>query len=147
MKTHRFKVFGHEYEAKVVRREDNLMVITVNGQEYEVELQPTKRSQIVKPTAKVVRPSAAPGEATKVTAKPTEAKGAGVVKAPMPGLIVKVNVRPGDAVKSGQTVIIMEAMKMQNNIQASVDGTVSKIMVTEGDSVIESQELMIVNGS
>ena len=102
---------------------------------------------MIKPTEKVVRPASVPAGGTKVTAAPAEAKGAGAVKAPMPGILVKYSVKPGDLVKSGQTVLILEAMKMQNNIQSTVEGMVEKLSVNEGDSVIEGQELMVINES
>ena len=145
MNIYKFKIYGHEYETKVVRREDDEIVVAVNGQEYKAYLQPTRRQTLAKATPKLERPKVVPGEDTKKTAAPTEAKGAGAVKAPLPGLILKVTVKEGDAVKSGQTVCIMEAMKMQNNIVSTSDGVVASVAVKEGDSVLEGQELVTVN--
>lgn len=145
MKVFRFKIFGHDYESKVVRRDDDEIVFSVNGQEYKAYLQPSKKKQFVKPTPKMNRPVAVPQAGTKVTAEPTGSKGAGAVKSPMPGLIIKINVRVGDEVKIGQTVAILEAMKMENAIQAPKDGKVSGIQVHEGDSVIEGQDIVIID--
>ncbi len=145
MKVFRFKIFGHDYESKVVRRGDDEIVFSVNGQEYKAYLQPNKRKQFVKPTPKMTRPVTIPQAGTKVTAKPTGSKGAGAVKAPMPGLIIKINVNAGDQVKIGQTVAILEAMKMENALQAPKDGVVSGIQVHEGDSVIEGQDIVLID--
>ncbi len=144
MKTYRFKIYGHQFETKVVRRTDEEVVFTVNGQEYKAYLEPMKKRTFARPAPKVERPVAVPKETPKITAPPDEAKGAGVVKAPLPGLILKVTVKPGDTVKVGDTVCIMEAMKMQNNIAATVAGTVREVKVKEGDSILEGQELLTI---
>ena len=144
MKTYRFKIFGHDYETRVVRKDEEEIVVSINGQEYKAYLQQTKRRTMAKPTEKIFRPQVGQAEGTKITAVPTEAKGPGAVKSPMPGILVKFTVKPGDKVKTGQTILILEAMKMQNNIQSNVDGTVEKISVNEGDSVLEGQELMAI---
>ena len=144
MNIYKFKIYGHEYETKVVRREEDEIVVSVNGQEYKAYLEPTRRQTLAKATPKLSRPPVVPGEDTPKTAKPTDAKGAGVIKSPLPGLILKVMVKVGDTVKSGQTVCIMEAMKMQNNIAATTDGVVASVGVSEGASVLEGQELVTI---
>ena len=92
----------------------------------------------------MARPAAAP--VTPIS-KPAPAAG-GVsksgVKSPLPGVILEVKVKEGDVVKKGQTVIILEAMKMENNINADKDGTVTKINVNKGDSVLEGTDLLII---
>lgn len=145
MNTYKFKIYGHEYETKVVRREEEEIVISVNGQEYKAYLQPRKST--AKATPKLARPKTFIADDTKKTASPTESKGANFVKAPLPGLILKVSVKPGDPVKSGDTVCIMEAMKMQNTVAATADGVVGEVKVKEGDSVLEGQELLTINPS
>ncbi len=144
MKTYRFKIYGHNYETKVVRREEDEMVISVNGQEYKAYLEPDKRIKSVRATPKLDRPIAVPDSGPQKTAKPTEAKGAGVVKAPLPGLIMKLLVKQGDTVKEGDTLCIMEAMKMENKIASNISGSVSTIHIKEGDSVLEGQELFTI---
>ena len=145
MNIYKFKIYGHEYETKVVRREDDEVVIAVNGQEYKAYLEPTRRQTLAKATPKLERPKVVPSSDTKKTAAPSESKGAGAIKAPLPGLVLKVMVKEGDEVKSGQTVLIMEAMKMQNSIASTTDGVVASISVTEGASVLEGQELVTIN--
>lgn len=145
MNTYKFKIYGHEFETRVIRRDEDEVVISVNGQEYKAYLEPTKRSLRAKPTPKISRPATVPGEGLKKTAAPTEAKGAGVVKAPLPGLILKVTVKEGQEVKSGETVAIMEAMKMQNSVAAPMSGTVATVSCSEGQSVLEGAELLTIN--
>jgi len=144
MKIFRFKIFGHEYETKVLRRDEDEIVVSINGQEYKAYLQTTKKGQTAKPTPKVVRAEVFPQPGTPLSAPPTAPKGVGVVKAPMPGLLLKVLVKPGDVVKAGQTVLVMEAMKMQNSICAPTDGTVREVMIKEGETIIETQPLLII---
>ncbi len=145
MNTYKFKIYGHEFETRVIRRDEDEVVISVNGQEYKAYLEPTKRSMRAKPTPKISRPAAVPSEGLKKTAPPTEAKGAGAVKAPLPGLILKVLVKEGDTVKSGDPLCIMEAMKMENTVAAPMGGTVAKVSVSEGQSVLEGGELVLIN--
>jgi glutaconyl-CoA/methylmalonyl-CoA decarboxylase subunit gamma len=144
MNVYKFKIYGHEYETKVVRREEDEVVISVNGQEYKAYVEPTKRQTMAKATPKVRRPAVAPNEGIK-TAKPDSPKGAGVIKAPLPGLIVKIVAKEGDTVKSGDPLCIMEAMKMQNTISAAMGGVVSKVSIKEGDAVLEGQELILID--
>ncbi len=88
--------------------------------------------------------TAPPGTATAVTAKPSDVRDVGCVKSPLPGQVLKITVKVGDSVKAGETVAIMEAMKMQNQIASTTTGTVKEILVKEGDSVNEGQELVKV---
>jgi biotin carboxyl carrier protein len=147
MNTYKFKIYGHEFETKVVRREEDEVVLSVNGQEYKAYLQPRISKSMAKATPKIVRPIAVPGEDTRKTSAPGEAKGAGVVKAPLPGLILKIPVKVGDTVKAGDTVCIMEAMKMQNNIVATTSGTIGAVSVSEGQTVLEGQEIVRISAS
>lgn len=145
MNTYKFKIYGHEFETKVVRREEDEVVISVNGQEYKAYLQPRISKSMARATPKIVRPAAKPGEDTPRTAAPGGTVGAGTIKAPLPGLVLKVLVKEGDTVKSGDKVLIMEAMKMQNNIEATTSGVVKTVHVAEGASVLEGQELVTIS--
>ena len=92
------------------------------------------------------RPAAAPKTETGapvVTKQPTASKKDGV-KSPLPGVILDIKVKEGDTVKRGQTIIILEAMKMENNINANKDGKVAEIKVNKGDSVLEGTDLVII---
>ncbi len=147
MRSYRFKIFGHDYEARVVRKTEGEMVITVNGVQYKAHLEQRTDRKKAKPIPKLVRPEVVSTESTKISASPDEPKGMGVVKAPMPGLVIKVNVKPGDQVNSGQAILIIEAMKMQNDLPATVTGTVKSVSVKEGETVVEGQELVVIEES
>ena len=116
--------------------------VEVNGTPYKVEME-----QTVAPVAvSTPRPSAAPRTVSgeKVIAKPTTTGGAGAIKAPLPGVVLDIKVNVGDAVNAGDTVVILEAMKMENNINADKSGVVKSISVNKGDSVLEGAELLII---
>ena len=107
--------------------------ITVNGQAYEVEVEEVGGAVSAAPAAPVA-PAAAP-------AAPAGAAGAVAVKAPMPGNILDVKVKAGDSVKAGDTLLILEAMKMENEISAPQDGTIASVNVRKGD-VVNSGDLL-----
>ena len=102
--------------------------VTVNGNVYEIVLEVIDKADIKTPAA----PVAAPTPAAPVA--PASA-GATTITAPMPGTILKVNVANGQAVKKGDVLMILEAMKMENEIMAPADGTVSSVNVNAGASV------------
>ena len=111
--------------------------ITVEGKTYEMDVELIgANGAVVAPVAKasapvVTAPKAAPAP---VAAKPAEV-GSGSVVAPMPGTILKVLKATGDSVKAGEVVLILEAMKMENEITAPVDGTIESLSLTEGSTV------------
>lgn len=142
MKQYKYKINGNLYNVTVNDVEDNIANVEVNGTSYKIELeQPVKAAP--KP---VTRPAAAPKTETGapvVTKQPAAAKKDGV-KSPLPGVILDLKVKEGDTVKKGQTIIILEAMKMENNINAHKDGKVVEIKVNKGDSVLEGTDLVII---
>ena len=123
-------------------------VVTLNGKDYEVEVD--ELSEAIVPN---VAPTAAPAPAAPVAAQPTApaaapapVSGSGTaVKAPMPGTILKVNVTAGQSVKAGDIMFILEAMKMENEIVAPSDGTVSQIVTAKGSSVATDDVLAYLN--
>ena len=86
----------------------------------------------------------APAAPTQVVKPAAPASGKSGVKSPLPGVILDIKVNVGDAVKKGQTIIILEAMKMENNINAECDGTVTAVHVNKGDSVREGAMLVTI---
>jgi biotin carboxyl carrier protein len=119
--------------------------VEVNGTPFKVEFdKPVKKAAA--PVAKPVAKSAAPAPAAAPVAKPAAAAGGAgtAVTSPLPGVILDVCVKEGDAVKRGQTVMVLEAMKMENAIEATADGTVTAIKVGKGDSVLEGAPLVII---
>lgn len=124
-------------------------VISVNGNSYEVEVDEITDGAVSmpqsRPVAQVAKTLAAPTPAKKVeTESPAVSAGQEVIESPMPGNIWKVLVSEGDMVKSGQTLVILEAMKMENELVAPRDGKVSKIMTSEGTSVNTGDKLVII---
>ena len=114
--------------------------ITVNGNVYDVTVEEGTGSAAA-PAAKAA-PKAAPKAAKK--AAPAGAQGAVKISAPMPGKILGVKANAGDAVKKGQVIVVLEAMKMENNINADRDGKIIEIKVHKGDSVLEGADLVVI---
>ena len=144
MKEYKYKINGNNYTVTVGDIEDDLAQVEVNGVPYKVELE-KKVASTVK-VAGAPKPAAAPRKATgeKVVAKPAAAGGAGAVKAPLPGVVMSIPVKVGDEVKPSDTVLVLEAMKMENNIQAGRAGKVTAISVAPGDSVLEGTVLLTI---
>ena len=125
--------------------------ITVNGNVYDVTVEEgaagaaTSAPKAAAP--KAAAPKAAPKAAAAPAAKPAATGTAGSVKinAPMPGKIVDVKVKVGDAVKKGQTVLVLEAMKMENDIVAPEDGTVASINAAVGSAVEAGETIATLN--
>ena len=110
--------------------------VTVNGVVYDVVVEETAGAAYV-PYVAPAAPVAAPAPAGKA--------GATAVKAPMPGTLIKVNVKPGDAVKKGDVLCVLEAMKMENDIMAPADGVVASVEATQGSSVATDAVLVTLN--
>ena len=136
MKEYKYKINGNEYNVAVEELEGNKANVTVNGKTYEVELDKPAKPAVTKPIARpAAAPSAAPAPAAAPAPRPA-AGGAGI-KAPLPGVILDIKVNVGDTVTKGQTVAILEAMKMENNINADREGKVVSINVSKGQSIAE----------
>ena len=159
MKTYKYKVQGVEYEVEIAEVEGKIAKVNVNGIPFEVEMQrpinaakhpalaATKRSANTAPAEPVAPVAAAPVQpATKPQpAQPAAPAGTGTpVKAPLPGTINAINVKVGDKVGVGDIVVVLEAMKMQNNIEAETAGTVTSILVNQGDTVMEGAVMLTI---
>ena len=138
MKEYKFKLRGKDYTVSVNSVEENIVNLVVNGAAHTVELEkaPEVAPTVARPT--VQRPAATSTE----TSAP--ATGGKPLKSPLPGVIIDFFVKEGDTVKNGQKVLVLEAMKMENNIDADRDGIVKEIKVAKGDSVNEGDTLMII---
>lgn len=143
MKKFKMNINGNEYEVNIINVDDNIAEVEVNGEKFNVELE--KKVQVSK-TPKLVRSVVSPStdidKSTSKTSKPTEAKGVGFIKSPLPGIILSIDVNVGDEVKVGQRLMVLEAMKMENNINADKSGKVVSIKVKTGDSVMEGDLLI-----
>ena len=142
MKEYKYKINGNEYNVAVEELEGNKANVTVNGKTYEVELDRPAKPAVSKPVARpaAAAPTAAPAAAPAPKAAPA-AGGAGI-KAPLPGVILDIKVKVGDTIAKGQTVAILEAMKMENNINADREGTVVSINVEKGQSIAEGTDII-----
>ena len=146
MSNYQYKVNGVDYEVEIEEIEGTTAKVTVNGKAFEVELKEPVKATTSKP-AKVVAPvaAAAPAAAPAPASKPAAVAGEGAkVTAPLPGTITDVKVAVGQSVNAGDVVVILEAMKMQNNIEAENSGTVTSVMVNKGDTVMEGTVLVTI---
>lgn len=149
MRTYSYNVNGAQYDVTIESIQGQMAKVNVNGVAFDVEMLgtpiaegdlPAATAAAPAPTAAAQAPAAAPAAAP---AKGTA--GAGTpVKAPLPGVVTKVLVANGQAVKKGDTVVVLEAMKMENNITAECDGTVSGVCCAAGDSVMEGTTLVTI---
>ncbi len=140
MKNFNFKINGNEYQTSVEQSGD-LLQVTVNGKAYTAEL---IQEEGAAPKVAAVKPAAAPAAAAPAAPAAAAAPaGAGkAVESPLPGVVVSIAVSAGQAVKAGDTLLTLEAMKMENAIQADADGTVTKVLVTVGQSVQSGDPLL-----
>ncbi len=142
MKEYKYTINGIKFNVEVGDVEGNEVEVIVNGSHYHVQLEKDKQSP-VKINKAAAAPTTASGE--KVISKPAAASGsADAVKAPLPGTIMSFKVKEGDTVNAGDTVCVLEAMKMENDVKTSKGGTVKKILVNVGDAVLEGNDLMII---
>lgn len=120
--------------------------VTVNGVAYDVvveEIEGGAQAPVAAPAPTVAAP--APKAAPVAPKAPAGKSGATVVKAPMPGTLIKVKVKPGDTVKKGDVLCVLEAMKMENDIMAPADGVVATVEATQGSSVATDAVLVTLN--
>ncbi len=145
MKNFKFKINGTEYSVDINEVEGQEISLDVNGTPYKVTVdKEMKQKKVVMQTRTAPRVAAASaGSMQKASPAPSAAAGSKVTT-PLPGTILDVFVNVGDAVKSGQTVVLLEAMKMENNIAADCDGTVKEVKVRKGDSVLEGETLVVI---
>ncbi len=135
----KFNINGKHYEATVAETSHNVAEVELNGKKYTVEVE--RAESVAVPHIAAPRPAAAAPVAAPAAA-PKAAAGANSVTAPLPGSVTVVNVKAGDAVKAGQTLIIIEAMKMENEVLAPADGTVTAVHVSGGQAVQQGDALL-----
>lgn len=139
MKKFKYIIDGKEYTVEIGNIVDNIAQIIVNGEDFNVELEaepePEKKPVLNKPV--VNEPEEESQSATNVNTDQA-------VKAPLPGVITDILVHVGDEVKAGDTVVVLEAMKMANNIEAEKDGKVTAICIKQGESVMEDTPLVVI---
>lgn len=142
MKEYKFKINGKDYAVAIGEADGKMLTVNVNGADYQVELEKAPASAGT-PASAAGTPASAPA-GVPAPAAPA-ASGAGEkVNSPLPGVIVEVSVTVGQAVKAGQKVVVLEAMKMENEIPAPKDGTVTAIHVQKGDSILEGAPVVTI---
>lgn len=142
MKEFNYSINGNKYKVEVIKEEGNLVELEVNGTPYTIEVdKPAKPKPVVasRPAPAPVTPKGVP-----VVTPAKVTTGGSVIKSPLPGVILEINVKVGDTVKSGTKLLVLEAMKMENTIASDNDGKVLEIKVNKGDSVLEGAELLII---
>lgn len=138
MSTFRYTINGNTYDVSIDSFERSTARVTVNGVTYDIHIEREKPTP-----AKLARPKVVAGEGPQpVRMKPQP--GLGAVKAPLPGVVKAVPVKQGETIKQGQALVILEAMKMDNEIYAPTDGTVSEIHVSAGQAVLEGDILVSI---
>ncbi|MBO4752027.1 MAG: acetyl-CoA carboxylase biotin carboxyl carrier protein subunit [Bacteroidales bacterium] len=142
MKNFKFKINGTDYNVDINEVEGQEIKLNVNGTPYNVTVDAEVKQ---KPTVKRPAPKAAAAPAAPAAAPAPAAGGAGTkVTTPLPGTILDVFVNVGDKVSAGQRVVLLEAMKMENNIECDVAGTVTEVKCRKGDSVLEGDVLIVI---
>ena len=156
MKEYKYKINGNEYAVTINSIQGGKADVTVNGVNYEVEMEQAAPVQSapapapVAPAAPVAPVAAAPVQPAPVAspapapaATPAPAGGKAITS-PLPGVIIEIDVKEGDVIKAGQQVAVLEAMKMENSIEAEFAGTVKTVHVQKGDSVLEGAPIITI---
>ena len=150
MRTYSYNVNGAQYDVTIESIQGQVAKMNVNGVLFDVEIlgAPLTEGDLPEATAAVAPAAAAPAPTPTAAVPAPAAKGAAgagtPINAPLPGVVTKVLVAAGQAVKKGETVVVLEAMKMENNITAECDGSVTGVCVAAGDSVMEGTTLVTI---
>jgi|SRR5690554_50482 biotin carboxyl carrier protein len=145
MKEFNYKINGTPYRVVVTKSDSDFVELEVNGTPFTVELSQKKKKTL----SGVKRPSSASSPtpqstSTPLVTKPSGSTGKSSLQSPLPGVILDLRCKVGDTVKKGQTLMILEAMKMENNILANKNGKVTEVLVQKGDSVLEGADLVVI---
>jgi glutaconyl-CoA decarboxylase len=141
---HQFVIEGEKYEVEVGTRMGNSVEVTVNGKSYAVEVAGGVAPSAMPPRPNVAAPVAAPPPLRSVA---PAGGGAGEVRAPIPGVVLKVSVEPGQSVTATTELLVLEAMKMENEIFAGMDGVVEKVLVKPQQEVSQGDLLVTIKTS
>ena len=142
MKEYKYTIDGNPYTVAIEEAGETSAKVTVNGETYNVEWEkPKEEKPVVKVKPVAAKPATAPAPAAAPAAAPVSGN---AIKTPLPGVIIDVKVNVGDTVKKGDTVVVLEAMKMENNINADRDGKVVSIAVSKGDTVADGAPLVVL---
>ncbi|MDD2538266.1 MAG: biotin/lipoyl-containing protein [Bacteroidales bacterium] len=146
MKEYNLIINGNSYSVVINEVEETMAEVEVNGTPYQVTIDKPLKKIVSAPATRAPRAAAPSTARTSHSHTQTASTGGSyTVNSPLPGVILEVSVKEGDTVKAGQKLIVLEAMKMENNIEADRDGVVATIKVNKGDSVLEGAPLIILN--
>jgi biotin carboxyl carrier protein len=149
MKDYKLTIHGQEFNVRVENINDasTEATVNVNGVEYKVGIEGAKPTKVSRPQVTRI-PENAPNNPTPSTAapsKPAAVTTSGArINCPLPGTVLSIKVAVGDTVTTGQTLMVLEAMKMENNIDSTTSGTVKEICVQQGASVMEGDTLIVI---
>lgn len=146
MKQYKYKINGSIYNVVIHDTNDNAAEVEVNGTPYTVEIEKKAKKQINTAFKKPAQAGSPQPEVSTPVTRQTPAASDNALKSPLPGIILDITCNVGDVVKKGQKLLILEAMKMENNIITDRDGTIKDIKVRKGDSVLEGAELLVIAG-
>ena len=151
MKEYKFKINGKDYAVKIGAASGRSLTVNVNGADYEVELEnelaaagDTSASALLRNPVRANAPAEVSPAAAEAAPKAAPAGAGKTIKSPLPGIIISINVKEGQAVTRGQKVAVIEAMKMENDILAECDGTITAIHAAKGDSVLEGADIVTI---
>lgn len=143
MKEYKLTINSNKYNVIIKDVTDDAVLAEVNGKQYVVDREVVvNNAQPADTTTDAPRPTTSVPQPSR-PASPVKA-GAGTIPTPIPGQIISISVTVGEKVRTGQKLLVLEAMKLENSITATMDGTVKEILVTEGDVVAQGQTLVIL---
>ena len=142
MAEYRYRINGHTYNIEIGAENGGIIEVSVNGKAYTVERQEISTTADMAPKSISVPKTVARHKDTAPSALDANTA---AVTAPLPGTIISIKVKPGDKVTANQTVAVLEAMKMENEIEAGYAGTVSEVKVAERDTVLEGAVLITIS--
>lgn len=145
MKRFKFAIHGNDYDVEIINIEDNTAEVEVNGTTYQVDI---KLDKPMTKTPKLVRSITTPNNnPVQKTNVPASSAGITTIKSPLPGTILEIKMKAGDTVKVGDTIIIMEAMKMENEVKSDINGVINSIKVNVNDTVLKGDTLVEIGGN
>lgn len=139
MSTFKYTIDGKVYNVEIGEVKENIANVIVNGESYAVELEKQVEPEKKKPVLGLPKEESSKDETPAANVNTNNA-----LKAPLPGVVTDIKVQVGDNVNAGDTLVVLEAMKMANNLEAEKSGTVTAICVKVGESVLEETPLVVV---
>jgi len=141
MKTYNLKVNGNPYEVKILSASGGKAEVDVNGAKYSIDVEGMNTASAPAAQTAQAKPAA---QAAQAKAASPSGGGSGTVTAPMPGAVVKILAKEGDSVKTGDPILVIEAMKMENEVSANATGKITKIHVKVGENVAQGATLVSI---